>query len=618
MKIISQEEFHSDIDHILRKDLLIPCFVYKIPIETSRDKKLNFIEETILKLIQVDESLKNDIDRLSEMLGFCKKDDNKKCIEDDSDRRKIIKLILQKIKDLRIDDEEKENNTEVTIYQFYQEAYTYEFLPVITKEINEFSYVEKDYSYKDTYNREISFKKDINDKSLIKAILANGYRKDNFFKPNKTDIIKSIYTHNQNKYKGSHTIDYKNFKIDMVDKPELIYLHTKLFVPRSSIESIVVTNGFTNDFSTILRKVFENKHFELLETFRQELRQDIEKEKEKNIQLPFYNQILKYGDIVREIKNIERNINVLESDESNKKDIKISKDKIAQSLYDVVEVLFGILSNDLEAQESLKNRKLLHQLAEDAGFKTYSKKNMSIFNVHNNDNLQKYLAKLLVYKKNELYDIALQYPRFFIVLNQLFHLRNGLKHSQKEETLQRIDENLLFEYKDMIYNVISIALKVKQKDTKKTSINDDNDIYQANAYLDLEKEFGLDIINQLPQEVKDNLVEINYWLNEMEFESNKNNIVTTVLNNIYSSLELLFRKRIDKFPNKSSLGYINNYLKNSQSMDKNDLKLIQEIISKRGHGTQKSVEELATFTETELKNLKVKSFKYIQKLMEEV
>ena len=51
MKIISKEKNHSDIEHILKKDLLIPCFVYKIPIEISKNRTLNFIEETILKLI---------------------------------------------------------------------------------------------------------------------------------------------------------------------------------------------------------------------------------------------------------------------------------------------------------------------------------------------------------------------------------------------------------------------------------------------------------------------------------------------------------------------------------------------------------------------------------------
>jgi hypothetical protein len=608
MKIISKEKFHSDIDYILKKDLLIPCFVYKIPIEISRDKELNFIEETIWKLIQVDDSLKHNAIRLSKMLGFYSETKTE-------DKTKIIQLILNKLKDLRIEDN-NEDSSKVIIYQFYQEAYGNELLPLITKETNEFSYVEKDYPFKESKEyREISFKESIGSKNAIKAILSNQYNK-RYYQPTRSDIIKTIYIHNQNKYQGNHGIDYKNFKIDMIDKPELMYLHTKLFIPRGNIESFVITNGFTNDFSTTLRRVLENKHFELLEILRQELRQDIGKQQEYNISIPFANQILKYGDIVRNIKNIEKNINILASDESNKKDVKSSKDKLAQSLYDVVETLFAILSVNIEASESLKNKELLNSLAEDMGFEVISKNIMSIFNVHDNDNFQKYLAKSLVYKKNELYEIALQYPNFLTILNKLFSFRNGLKHSEKEETLKKIDGDLLFEYKDMIYKVISIILKVEQKDINQTSMDNDNDIYQNHAYLDLDDEFSIDIINKLPQEVKDNLIEINYWFNGMEFNSNKNNIVNIVLNNIYSSLELLFRKRLDKLPKKASLGYIYNCLKDDKNMDSNDIKLVKEIVSRRGHGTQ-SMEDVLKITEKELKILKDRSFNYIKKLMEE-
>jgi len=609
MKIISKEKFHSDIDDILTKDLLIPCFMYKIPIEVSKDKTLNFIEETILKLIHVDESLKDDAQRLSQMIGFYSETNTE-------DKTKIVQLILKKLKDLRIEDND-ENSSEVTIYQFYQEAYTNELLPIITKEINEFSYVEKDYAFqKSNEYREVSFKENINSKFNIKSILGNQYNK-RYSKPTKIDIIKNIYAHNQNKYQGSHTIDYKNFKIDMLDKPELIYLHTKLFIPKNNIESIVITNGFTNDFSTTLRKIFENKHFELLKMLRQELKQDIEQQREKNLQIPFCSKILKYGDIVRELKNIERNITTLESDESNKKDIKISKGRVTESLYDIVETLFSILSAEIKADKSLKNKNLLNGLAKDMGFEVTSKRIMSIFNVHDNDNFQKYLAKSLVYKKNELFEIALQYPRFLIILNKLFSFRNGLKHSQKEETLQKIDDDLLFEYKEMIYKVISIILSVEQKDIEQTSMDNDDDIYQNHAYLDLEDEFSMDVMNQLPQEVIDNLTEINYWLNEMDFESNKNNIVTTVLNNIYSSLELLFRKKIDKLPEKVSLGYISNYIEQNESIDIDDIKLVKEIVLKRGHGKQKTIEEISNISEKELINLKNSSFKLIKKLMEE-
>jgi hypothetical protein len=190
MKIISKENYHSNIEHILKKDLLVPCFVYKVPIEVSKNRTLNFIEETVLKLIQIDESLKQDIQRLSKMIGFYSE-------KKDEDKTKIVKLIVSKLKDLRFENDTEEDKSEVVVYQFYQEAYTNELLPIITQEINDFTFEEKSYKYED-YNEYtiVEFRQYIGSKSSTKAILTNEYNKK-FYKPTKADMIKTIFEHNQ-------------------------------------------------------------------------------------------------------------------------------------------------------------------------------------------------------------------------------------------------------------------------------------------------------------------------------------------------------------------------------------------------------------------------------------
>ena len=45
MKILSVESDKDSIDYKLKKDLLIPCWIYKVPIETSRENKLNVVFE---------------------------------------------------------------------------------------------------------------------------------------------------------------------------------------------------------------------------------------------------------------------------------------------------------------------------------------------------------------------------------------------------------------------------------------------------------------------------------------------------------------------------------------------------------------------------------------------
>jgi len=650
MKIISRESPNSDVDFSLKKDLLIPCFMYKVPIETSKNKDLNFIEKTILKLIQVDDSLKNDTIRLSKMLGFYSE-------KKPEDKTKIISLILTKIKDLRIDEMEDEDNSEVTIYHFYQEAYTNELLPIITKDINDFSYVEKD-KFKDKIYKEISFKKEIHSKSLTNAILANGYKQNNPPKPTKSDIIKTIYKHNQNKYKGSHTIDYKNFNIEIFES-ELIFLHTKFYIPKNNIQSFVITNGFTNDFSTVLRKVFEYKHQELLKFLRQETKSDVDKMNNNNVNIPFEDKINRYSDIKELMKTIEKEGIKIQQDEITKDAVKRSKDMLIQSLYDLVEKSFAIFSDELHADKTLQDKKLLKTLAKDFGFYIDIEKHLSIFNVDSRDNLQKYLARTLIYKKNELYELVSLFPELFFSLNSLLELRNGVKHSDKENTLEKVNKEDLIKYKNLIYKIISIILKVKQKVITQDEIdNDDDNTYTQNAYIALEEEVNMDAMNKLPDEVKDNLTSINFYLNSVDFDTNRFNVVKEVINNLYSSFEFIVKQIIntlvineqniatkdeilEKIREKIEVGeslyrvspkmvelafqkqgaslgaYMLVYLYSQKTINPSDVILAENIIALRGHGSP-SIEDVGKITLQELKALKQNSFKYIEKLMEEV
>jgi hypothetical protein len=612
MKIISKENYHSNIEHILKKDLLVPCFVYKVPIEVSKNRTLNFIEETVLKLIQIDESLKQDIQRLSKMIGFYSE-------KKDEDKTKIVKLIVSKLKDLRFENDTEEDKNEVIVYQFYQEAYTNELLPIITQEINDFTFEEKSYKNED-YNEctIVEFKQKIGSKRSSKAILTNEYNKK-FYKPTKADMIKTIFEHNQQKYKENHTIDYKDFKIDTVGDPELIYIHVKLYMP--NIKSFVITNGFTNDFSPLLRKIFENQYSELLNIFKNETRTDVQKNQKWGVDIPFESSIDRYGNVKLLIQRIEKQGLILKDSNSSKDEIKKAKDIFAQSLYDVIEKAFEYLSQDLVNTQDLKNQKLLNDLAKDCGFEVDNTRILPIFKVHNNDNLQKYFAKSLFYKKDELYELAIKYPKILFTLKVLFNLRNSLKHSgQREETLLKIQIEKLFEYKEIIYNTVSIILKVKQKNVEDQEIFvDDSASHLTNAYLDLENEFGIDLFSQFPQEIKDNLEFINFALYSNDFKENKFTIVNEVLTKLYSSIELLLRKKISDLPEKSSLGHIYNIVVDRKSLSKDDLELIYRVKELRGHGSLslKEILELG-IKEENLKELKNSCFLFIKKLYEEV
>jgi hypothetical protein len=165
-----------------------------------------------------------------------------------------------------------------------------------------------------------------------------------------------------------------------------------------------------------------------------------------------------------------------------------------------------------------------------------------------------------------------------------------------------------------------VILKVNQKNIEQQDmIIDDSDSHFTNAYLDLENEFGIDVFNQFPQEIKDNLLFINFTFNSMDFKQNQVVFVNEVLTKLYSSIELLLRKKISDLPERSSLGYIYNIVVDRKSLSKDDLELINRVKELRGHGSLslKEILELG-IKEENLNELKNSCFKFIKKLYEEV
>ncbi len=638
MKILSIESYEDSIEYSLKKDLLIPCWIYKVPIETSRGKKLNFLEETILELTNLDDSLLNDINRLSSLLGFENKD--------------IIRSVIKRLKDLNLDYNKDIEDSEVSIYIFYQEAYTGELLPIVTKDINKFSDPEKDKKFNENIYRQISFKQDISSKRDTEAFLVNNFS-NRARKLTTEDIIKTIYLHNQKDYDNFQKIDYQNFKIDLVNSNELIYLHAKLFIPENSIDSIVVTNGFTNDYSTLFRKIYENQHQELVSHFRDGLKHSSDNNNYR-VSVPFEKEIKNFSDVFKNIKNVEVNLEKLKK-EKDKNKVKKFKEYLLTSLYDAIEKAFEVFTKELNDTVSLKNKKSLYELAEKVGFKLETDR-LPIFNVSKSNNLQKFFAKSLLYKKSELYAVALKYPNFLYTLSDLFNIRNGLKHSQKEDTLKKTEQQDIENFIDIVYTTISLILKVKQKNIETLIEENDDDIYFQNSFIDLEKELSIDVIRELPQEIKDNLISVNYYINELDFEHNKYNIVKETVNQLYSSFEYIFKNLvtilysntkdiknkneiIEKIDEKNleisllsvsppniknaqsnknaSLGaYFLVYLYYQKEIDIEIINTIQTVLSKRKHSTP-TVEEVEKTTKEELQKLKNSSFNYIKKLMEE-
>lgn len=656
MKILSIEQNNDSIQYSLKRDMLVPCWVYSVPIKVKKGSQLNFIEKTVLELIQIDNSLKNDIERLSSILGFFSHDKKE-------DKTEILKLILKKIDSLRLEEIENEldeKDVDVNIYQFYQEVYSNEVLPIVTKDVKNYSYSENNAKFHENYFRKIIFKPNISSSKTIKSFLIDKFDKNTYTYPSQSDLIKTIFLHNQSNCETCHKIDYTDTNIDINEKPELVYLHTKLYIPSNNIEKIIITNGFTNGFSSLFRNIFMDQFQEFLKLFREELATDVDKRKETDIKIPFDNHINHYPVIESNIRKIEKEFPILQDNLSNSKEIKSAK-KIAEIYYDIIEELLKNLTINKKYNSSLKDKVLLKKLAIDIGFKINSKNKFKIFNVSfSKDNLQKYLAKAIIYKVKELYEIADKYPKFLYILEELFPYRNAFKHSDNESNIEKINEYKLIKYKSIVYDIISIVLKINQTTNEIEYINDDMG-YIQNAYIRLESELSIETMSKLPQEIKDNFVSINFYLSEEnDFDTNKYNTVKEVINTIYSTFEFILKKLVNNIPSEkkqqfsdkkralskiqsseitlgeslTSVGenMLNQALNNTggslgaymliylyfQDYTENEfINLIEEILILRKHGVP-TMEEVQNITKDKLDNLKQESYKYLEKLLEEI
>lgn len=649
MKILSAEKRGDSIEFALQQNLLVPCWIYKVAITFKKNQQLNFLEETIAKLIAIDPSLKSDDLRLSKMLGFYSKNIAE-------DRTEIVSLVLRRIKDMRVPIDDFEDDTKVTVLQFYREAYTKEFLPVITKDHNTFSYPE--YSRRSEMNgvMEVGFRQNV-DHGIIKAIMVDSFDQNiqDDESTLKRDILRTVHSFRHADHDIRLGLDMSSIKINATREAEPVYLHTKFYILRQ-IDSFAITNGLTNDFSTQLRKVYEVRYPELITALRQKLRYDGENMSENQVKIPFEESLQRFPDILNLVHNIEKNVLVLSSDITDLGLITRSKHKMIESIYDTYEKIFELLSKGLTDASFYQDRKLANDLAGKMGFRTASRSSLKVLKVGRRENLQKYLVKSIFGKSSELQKIAYEYPHLLMDLEKLLELRNGVKHSDRDKTLKMIEKEGLERFRKDLYPIVSAALHVKQ-----TAVQ--NDEYETeeydtdNAWITLEEEIPVDIMNILPMEVKNHLTTINSCLFEMDFESNKYNVVKDVTNLLYSIFEKVIKEMLimpvtqneADIPSKhaildklgatveigeslsrvspdmvacafrkqnASLGaYVLVYLYQKQNPDQNEVHFLEEVISLRGHGSP-TPEEVSKISKEQLEVLRNTSIEYLIKILE--
>ena len=601
MKIISLNE--SLIDYVVKQNLLIPCYWYKIPVEIN-DGGFNFLEETIYRLKEVYNSL--DIVEIAKMLGL-------------EDRQDLTKAVLDKIEIF------EKNDRKTTIYlNFFQEAVANRLLPILAKNIDNFGIIKENYFKKELDTKFVKFEK--NERDL------NSYALN--FKKNKTnlqerDFFQVILKNNKNKSDSQYLLKININKISnfKIIEPELVYLHTRFIIPESNQNEFLISSGFNSGYLIELKEILENNFSNLIMELKE--KRKVESNINEEIKLPF--DLKDFPQIKNYFLNIEKEFK--EYDKKDADQIQKLKEKILLNLFDSIEKSFEILSQGINIKTN--KQRVLNILQKKYRFEY--KSNFILF-YEKNGSIQEYFAKSIIANKDEIKELEIYSKRSLVFIEKLLELRNKLKHSETID-LSRID---IKKYKRISYHIVKILLNLKDKQIKENVSYDEE--LKFNAYDNVKRDF-FDEYSLMDEFIKDKLSNIYFYMDEIGYNKDKFNVSKEVINSIYSIFEYILKDKIkhentdfskkeilnefedlpvelksvrESMFEKAKQGYGSTlgaiyliYLKISNNRY-NMSNLIAKIIKLRGHGNNVQI-----LSNDELLDLKNESFKFIKKLIRE-
>jgi len=588
MKIISFDE-KIDIEYILKRDILIPCFMYNFSIEI-KEKGKNILEETIFKLKKFDSRL--EAKEIANLLGF-------------DDKIDLIKVVLEK----NFQDEDKRIDTK--FIHFFKEVYTNNFLPLIATKIDKFYYFIE---HKKTFEK--------NNKKIDVITLNSNF---NHTPPTQTDFHKIIIKNIKNRIYSKYIEKLSPKMIEKINfefTPEKVYIHTRFIIPKENPSTFLITTGFDNGFSLELKELLNNNFKNLVVSLKEKVKTENVEETQNKIKLPFEG-VDKYPNIKRLVKNIERNYQNYQNNDLAKNKQK-EKQKILKDLFEMIERSFEIIIKtdmDIETSQLFAILKDRYNFKYNRDFKLFT---------HRKNSIHQYLRQAIALNVDELKELP---KNTLIFINKLLSIRDNLMHS-KEVNLNEID---ISKYIKNSYKIISILLHLKQINIENSIETQIEETY-FNSKNKIEKEF-IDVVNYFDDYILEKLEDIDFYLNEIKYEKDSINVSKNVILSLYSIFEYIFKAKIKnlnitkkeilkKFPilppelkgvnekyilsaqkkENSTLGGV--YLVYMyENNDKKLTNLISEIIKYRGHGNL-----VKPLSKEKLLDIKNRSFEYIKKL----
>jgi hypothetical protein len=569
-KIISFKHSLQGLRIASQDNILWPCHAFKVSIPIYTDRKLNILEETVLRLCG---SERADAERLSEIT----------CLDKEmvsfilnrlfqlgylSDRFEVTKkanYLLEKW------DEGKQEYVSATVYV---DLIGGSLLPVvISNETKIDTLISRDKEY---INFQVG---STGSPTKMRALLLQYDESHTKRTPTPEEIVLTIKRHKRLHKRFSVLHDFKgnmpNFfqegnAITVHDSPELIYLNCSVIIQQGNPD-FLITEGFGYGFSSAFRKAFIAKAQtnKMLENWISELKGKglITKIEDK----PFKNKeevildnpstlLTPYPEIMAKLELAESNyIDIMKATPSSTSQEYDIKEKISQffsGLYDALEWTFRQVVHEnpaepwedvLAAQSKIHNKSLLIGFATKIGL-LIPNSELSILDLvpekmkrytNGTIEMQPLIALALAgaaHDTNHPLSRLVAYSRSSLqFIERLKEYRDKAKHGLGASMDFSIEEltNYRNTTRQMIMELIPSRLNTREKSQE--SNNNDIDQLRLETRIKIESYFGLSVIQTMPHDLLEELTKIELYVGHLERDSETR---ITALNSIASALQI--------------------------------------------------------------------------------
>lgn len=461
--------------------ILLPCFCYEIQIE-CKDTNSNILQDTIKELVEVDSGLKNESQKLAKMLGFAEYDE-------------LIQLILEQI------DSIEKTKPKIRQVYIFKERYGKSFLPFVLQEkiiFKEFTYFNGD------------FRVDLGDKMAYARSDFNNLSDERNLET--SEIYKIFIKHNKNNQRNN--LNVLNFNANNAEDScfEALLL-CKICFDRANNEKFYITDGYDNNYNTLLAEIFRREKADFLRELRKINK--IDDLREETIKIPFKG-LEKHTLLYDNVCKVQR--------ESFDKDV---------ALYAAFENVFEILSKNY--QKCNENKANLIKLAKKYGFKI--DKNDEILVLGGDKNLAQTLSRIFINDSNLAKDLAYLNVKLLTLLSRAKTCRDTQMHSASE--VLNLDEKDFKILKDILYDLINRRLNIKFSQNNEIKVQNSS---QNNALIDFEEEFKMEFLNEISQAKS----KFAFAYKLLEKELNKAQYNEFIVH-LYVAIEAILKQKIDDY-----------------------------------------------------------------------